>query len=864
MIRGMLSVLDDLFPVFADWARKQGLDEAKRRFGRALGDDLDAYVAEYERRIAVIESDDPPVLHGPSDPWYPGPNEAVDVYWPALRTHFTSALGWSDERVRPVDRASSKVVAYTPHPARPTWTSKGLVVGYVQSGKTTNFTSVIAKAADAGYKLVIVLSGIHNGLRRQTQERLDEQLHELQPTSWLMLTDQADDFRPPKIQSTALLHGQESKVALCVAKKNARVLARLDAWLEDASKRRILADLPVLVIDDEADQASVATTTINPLIRKILAKLPRCTYIGYTATPFANVLIDPAADDLYPENFILNLPRPDGYFGTERVFGRDAVEGDEANGTDLDGFDMVRFIDDSELDKLRPVGKKAEAGFEPEITESLEAATRWFWLATAARRARGDDGHSTMLVHTSMKIAVHESFKEPLIDVRDWTVAKLRSRDPILLRTLRSQWEDETGRIPRDELPELPGTSFEEVLEHLTEVVAGTRVVLDNCRSEDRLDYSGEPQVAIAVGGNTLSRGLTLEGLVVSYFVRAAKAYDTLLQMARWFGFRPGYEDLPRIWMTGQLESWFRHLATVEHEIRLDIDRYEQQGLSPREFGVRIRTHPVLRITAKMGHAQPAYASYGGRRIQTRFFPESNPTWLRDNLTAADTLIRDARADGAVGESMPGGGKLYRDVDAGIVERFLNSYRAHADSPDLESRLVSAYIRKQRTVGSLDRWSVAVMGADDDKHGTVRLGGHDFGRITRAKLRGTGPDRADIKTLMSKDHRVVDLPITAQQARAMNESELMEARNTDPIARDRGLLLLYPIDPRSQPDPRNVRTRAPLDAGDEVIGMALVFPGNAEEKTRVTSSYVSVDLSALAVEEPEEAEFASLRGEDEG
>lgn len=859
----MLSVQDDLFPVFAEWARKQGLDEAVRRFGRVLGDDLDLYVAEYQQRIAVIESDDPPVLHGPSDPWYPGPNEATDVYWPALREHFTSALGWSEDRVRPVDRASSKVVAYTPHPAKPTWTSKGLVVGYVQSGKTTNFTSVIAKAADAGYKLVIVLSGIHNGLRRQTQERLDEQLHELRPTSWLMLTDGADDFRPPSMQSTALLHGQESKVALCVAKKNAKVLARLDAWLEDAAKRRILADLPVLVIDDEADQASVATRTINPLIRKILGKLPRCTYVGYTATPFANVLIDPAADDLYPENFILNLPRPDGYFGTERIFGRDAVEGDEANGTDLDGFDMVRFIDDSELDQLRPAGKKAEAGFEPEITVSLEAATRWFWLATAARRARGDDGHSTMLVHTSMKIAVHESFKEPLTDLRDWTVRGLRSGDPDLLAALRSQWEHETGRIPRDDLPELPDTSFDDVLTCLPDVVAGTRVILDNCRSEDRLDYSGEPQIAIAVGGNTLSRGLTLEGLVVSYFVRAAKAYDTLLQMARWFGFRPGYEDLPRIWMTGQLESWFRHLATVEHEIRLDIDRYEQQGLSPREFGVRIRTHPVLRITAKMGRAQPAYASYGGRRIQTRFFPETDATWLRENVTAADALIRDARADGAVGSTMTGGGRLYRDVDADIVERFLGAYRTHADSPDLDARLVLAYLRKQRDAGSLQEWSIAVMGAAGDAHGSVRLGGHDFGRISRAKLTGSGPSRADIKTLMSKDHRVVDLSITPKQARELNESELMDARNTDPVARHRGLLLLYPIDPQSVPDPRNVSTRDPLAAVDDVIGVALVFPGNAEEKTRITSTYVSVDLSAVAVEDDEAAEYASLRGEDD-
>lgn len=851
----------DFFPVFAEWARKHGLDEARRRFGPVLQEELAAFVAEYEERITRIETDDPPVLHGPRDPWYPGPNDEGDTYWPALRTYFASELGWSDDRVRPVDKASSKVVAYTPRPELEKWTSKGLVVGYVQSGKTTNFTSVIAKAADVGYKLVIVLSGIHNGLRRQTQERLDQQLRELTPTRWLTLTDQVHDFRPPSMQSTALLHNQDG-VALCVAKKNKTVLKRLDAWLEDASKQRVLADLPVLVIDDEADQASVETRSINPLIRQILSKLPRCTYIGYTATPFANILIDPAAGDLYPENFILNLPRPDGYFGSERIFGRDLVEGEEANGAELDGFDMVRIIDEDEMESLRPASRRAEAMFEPDITPSMVSATRWFWLATAARRARGDAGHSTMLIHTSVKIAVHEGFKDPLIDLRDDMSTRLRRDDRALIDELESLWDAETARVPASEFPGLPVTPFADVLAMLPEVVGATRVIIDNCRSEDRLDYSAPGQVAIAVGGATLSRGLTLEGLVVSFFVRAAQAYDTLLQMARWFGFRHGYEDLPRIWMTDQLCDWFRHLSTVEHEIRLDIDRYEQQGLTPTEFGVRIRTHPVLRVTAKMGAYKPAYASYGGRRIQTRYFPVSNTEWLQANFGAADALVRSVRGDGGMGERLDSGATLYRDVSADLVERFLGSYRSHADSPDLDRDLVLKYVRKQRQQGALGVWSVAVMAGVDDRHGAVSLGGLPFSRISRAKVKDTGPERADIKTLMSKDHRVVDLHMTSQHARAMNESALMDARNYDPVARDRGLLLIYPIDPRSEPDPRNIKNRSALGAVGDVIGMALVFPGNAEAKTSVGSTYISVDLSEADVE-VEEAELASLNGEDE-
>ncbi|QSE93903.1 Z1 domain-containing protein [Rhodococcus pseudokoreensis] len=856
--------VDDFFPVFADWARKKGLKEAETKFRPILeASALAEYVAEYNRRVAQVDTEVPTVLAGPRDPWYPGPNEESDHHWPTLKKFFEDKLEWKPDRVATLDRASSKVVAYTPQPNTQVWNSKGLVVGYVQSGKTTNFTAVIAKAADVGYKLVIVLSGIHNGLRRQTQERLDQQLKELSPHSWLTLTDQNDDFYAPTTQSTALLHGHHDKVALCVVKKNVRVLKRLDQWLAPAAKARVLSDLPTLIIDDEADQASVETKAINPLIRQILAKLPRSTYIGYTATPFANVLIDPTGDDLYPKNFILNLPEPKGYFGTRRVFGRDAVEGEESSGTDLDGYDMIRRVDDAEIDLLRPVGKKAAVDFTPEITKSLTDALRWFWLATAARRARNDFGHSTMLVHTAVKISVHESYRDPILAVQDDIRRKLAAGNPELLDELGKQWASETGRIPANEIGGLTPVTFGDVLAQLPGVLEKSRLILDNCRSDDRLDYSEPGQIAIAVGGNTLSRGLTLEGLVVSFFVRAAQAYDTLLQMARWFGFRPGYEDLPRIWMTDQLCEWFRHLATVEHEIRLDIDRYEEQGLDPTEFGVRIRTHPVLRVTAKMGAARPAYSSYSGRRVQTRYFKANDVEWLRRNKDAADALVAAVRTEGAEQELVETGPVVYRDVSADLVLNFLKDYTSHEDSPDLDPELIAKYLRRQREQGFLDLWNVAVMAGDKKSEtGVVRLGGVDFNRIIRSRLDDPGTDRADIKTLMSKDHRVVDF-LDPREARKLSEVALMEARDKDPGQRYKGLLLLYPIQPLSEPDANNLKSRRALGAEDDVIGMAMVFPGSAEEKSKVPSTYISVDLSEVDIEvEPAELESLTGSGED--
>nr|WP_296777375.1 Z1 domain-containing protein [Rhodococcus sp. (in: high G+C Gram-positive bacteria)] len=843
-----MKLMDAFYDVFAGWARKTSLESAVKTFkGRLSEEELEDFEAKYRTSISGVVNTGPPIIHGPRDPWYAGPNLSTDAYWPALERHIRTDLAWPDDRIESLDGSSNKVIAYTPRPDESSWDAKGLVVGYVQSGKTTNFTAVIAKAADVGYKFIIVLSGIHNGLRKQTQERLDEQLQKLTPAKWKMLTNSDDDFRAPAMLSTALLHVDDSGVILAVVKKNSAVLKRLDKWLQPAVKQRALTDVPTLIIDDEADQASVETKTINPLIRGIISKLPKSTYIGYTATPFANVLINPAGGDLYPKDFILNLPEPEGYFGTEKLFGRDVVEGEEANGKDLDGSSMLRIIPDEDVDDVRPLGKAAAAAFIPSIPPTLETALEWFVLATAARRYRGDAGHSTMLIHTSVKTDVHNQFKGPLNAyvttlARKWSDGDLATRERLQLL-----WKAEAENVPATDF-ELAPVDFESVASGLGQVLDECRVIIDNFRSDDRLDYSADGQVAIAVGGNTLSRGLTLEGLTVSYFVRAAGAYDTLLQMARWFGFRPGYEDLPRIWMTEELRQWFRHLATVEREIRLDIERYEAENLTPAEFGVRIRTHPTLRITAKMGAAIPAYASYGGRRVQTRYFKTGDSDWLSHNKDAADGLVSRVRTKGAKGETLDSGAVVFRDVDAGDVLAFLGDYEAHPDSPDLDPELIKKYVVKQQRQGSLDKWNLAVMAAKPGtEKGNVRLGGNDFGRIVRSQLKDDGVERADIKTLMSKDHRVVDF-MAPSDARKLTEGALMDERDRDPSVRRKGLLLLYPIDPTSEPEAANLKSRKPLGAVDDVIGIALVFPGSAIESSQVSQTYVSVDLSETEIE----------------
>jgi hypothetical protein len=841
-----------LYTVFADWARRHGIDAAVLSFSESLPDDLvQQFRRQFESDKAKVQAGGPPIIAAGSDDWYSGPAES-DRYWLALKDRY-AAEGWPGDRIDSVDHSSSTIVAHTPRPDKSTWDSKGLVVGYVQSGKTTNFTAVIAKLADVQYRLVIVLSGVHNGLRRQTQVRLDQYLKDLNPDRWVTLTEEVRDFVKPSHDASAALSPE--KTVLAVVKKNAAVLGKLIRWLDTPNGRKALESAPVLVIDDEADQASVATGRINPLIRRLLGLMPKCTYVGYTATPFANVFIDPSQDDLYPKSFILNLPRPDDYFGPEKIFGRDAVEW-EATDEDgpPDGYDMLRPIPEDHVSLLRPGSKEPAEGFAPRMIDELVDAVHWFWLATAARRARGDTGHSTMLIHTSVKIAVHESYRGPLEMLQRKAMAELKSRRPDFLDRWRELWEKESSRVAAEDFDRRQNP-FDELLPHLHEVVSATRIVVDNYRSQDRLDYADSSVVAIAVGGNTLSRGLTLEGLVVSFFVRGATAYDTLLQMGRWFGYRTGFEDLPRIWMTPSLAGAFRHLATVEHEMRDDIDRYQRENLTPTQVAVRIRTHPALRITAKMGAAQPAFISYAGRRLQTRYFKHKDVQWLDNNRQAAESLVQESRQRGRMESS--GACFLMRDIPVALVKSFLSRYQVHEDSPDLDPDLMVKYIDRQLASDppSLANWSVAVVVGDGAE---ATLGGLDISYSIRSRLADNNPDRADIKTLMSKQDRALDLGLKPADARAKSESELVALRNGDPDNRDRGLLVLYLIDPTSEPvNPKPAAegvppARATLEAVRPVVGMGITFPGDVQTKS-IQATHLAVDLTDVESENVDEA-----------
>lgn len=786
--------------------------------------------------------------------WYPGADRMPDArFWPSLKNHMLNVKWWTPEAVQTIHQASDRIVAWLQSPWAAQIRTHGLVVGYVQSGKTANFTAVIAKAADAGYRFFIVLSGTKKSLRSQTQQRLEQELIQLNSDVWFSPTTM-HDFRPIGNVNYFLSDKKHDKV-LCVVKKNTRILRKLTEWLESATPD-VLRQCPFLIIDDEADEASINTarnqatsvpetvdrTAINRHLVTLLKMLPKAAYIGYTATPFANVLIDPRLGDLYPSDFIVSLPKPDGHFGTERIFGRERLLQDDTD-EEFEGIDMVRLIPQEEAVDLKPIGH--DHSFQPVVTPSLRDALHYFWMASAARIVRGQGNeHSTMLIHTTQLIAVHNNTRDQVEGYRRRLLRQLQGTEyEVLSSRMAEQWNKELVRVP-PQLMNCTPVEFEQLRPYLLDVINSTNVVVDNSQSQYRLSYNGGAKIQIAIGGNTLSRGLTLEGLIVSFFVRAASAYDTLLQMGRWFGYRPGYADLPRLWMTAELQGYFFDLATIEEEIRQDIENYVLMGVTPRQFGVRIRTHPDLNITAsaKMQHAVNAQVSYDENHVQTVLFEHRNRAWLEQNVAAADHLVSElTQIQYPVLHTT--GHRIFYDVPVSTVISFLRQYQFHENNRALSSKLLIDYIRDQNKYDLLQTWNVVLRGVttrDKKDRDTITLGGVNLALLERAR-RKFPEEYAHIGVLMSKGDIGADLRRDPREIRSANDNGINRMRKEDfPGV---GLLVVYPISKDSEPS-KSAKTKIPLDAVADIIGLGLVFPSAAGE-SRGAQSYVTVDPTYL-------------------
>ena len=731
--------------------------------------------------------------------WLNNPRKKDWRYWQRYREWLERSLSY--KAVDALDNSTDKVLSLLEDPKRPgVWDRRGLVVGHVQSGKTGNYTGLICKAADAGYKIIIVLAGLHNNLRAQTQMRLDEGflgyetkafglshnsigVGEIDPDPAIRpnyATNRSDtgDFNTRFVKNLGIR--PEERPWLFVVKKNVTVLRRLHDWIRDhvaeswdqsrGSKaelrpknwehragRKIVSNLPLLMIDDEADHASVDTddevvdehgkadenhnpTATNSWIRQILHSFTRAAYVGYTATPFANIFIHDRGEtigegpDLFPSAFIINLAASSNYIGPAKIFDRRLRS--DPNG----GLPLVKYVSDFGVKKSSkgwmPPGHgsahipkhEGQDALPPSLADAIDA----FVLACAIRYQRGQaTQHCSMLIHVTRFTAVQSIVYNQVCEYLKHARQRLHrsiSGDSYLSR-LKVIWE--TDFLPTSarvgllypDFP-IPATGdWESIRGFVFEALSDIQAKMINGSAKDALDYVENKDIGlkvIAVGGDKLARGLTLEGLCVSYFLRASRMYDTLMQMGRWFGYRPGYLDLCRLYTTAELSTWFGDITDAAEELREEFDQMAAHGASPREYGLKVQSHSVLMVTSKvkMRAAKDIMLSFSGQLLQTvAFFKESK--MLVKNLAALKSLIErldtpeiDPRRNRG-GRKNDWRGYLWKEVSAEIVIEFLKSYSTHPAAHRVISPLLAQFIESMIIEDELTHWSIALIGGGD-------------------------------------------------------------------------------------------------------------------------------------------------------
>jgi hypothetical protein len=812
-------------------------------------------------------------------PWFAAWRSSEGYLWRRLRSHLIDRLGRSEIVVGTLDDTSNKVLAHLedPRPGGPDeFRVMGLVIGYVQSGKTASISALIAKAADLGYRLVFVLSGLDDGLRKQTQDRLACELgiveHEgcvglPEPGQrWVAFTTgdlRGGDFNPGVAHPSAIFQGGQHR-GIAVVKKNPHVLQRVVAWARNAP-----ADLPVLVIDDEADQASVNTggnrrpanapvlpdseedddpSRINERVRDILRSFRRVSYVAYTATPFANVFIDPDAvdevvqQDLYPRDFIISLPKPPRYLGAERLFGRDALEREEVG---VAGLDVVRLIPDADVGHLIPP-RGGQAGFLPRMCRSLEDALLDYVVGGAAKiqREGSGDTRATMLIHTSHLTAIHNRLATLVREHMTLLRQRWRYDRADLRHRLQERWDTDFRHVITSMDAQLERT-FEQIEPHISTFLQwepDVRVL--NITSDAVLDYSTNPTLkVIVIGGNRLSRGLTLEDLMVSYYVRAATNYDTLLQMGRWFGYRERYVDLTRLWTTSDLAGRFSDLALIEEELRDEIAVYERANITPMQFAPKIRKHPAMAITAanKMRASRDVQLSFQGELRQTSRFPLGDLPRLRANLESTRRFLRELGPCHIDDHSRP----EWIEVPSSLVCAYLDEYISIQDVASFDAKVLSQYVRRQVRLDELVRWRVSVRSLPEinPKLGTEDLGISNrpaVNTILRSRKKEdhtsigvlTSPARAEGERRAGDEETgLTDLQIDhARQQYSRQEFPTLGHALRAQRSPAEGLLLVYPVSRFSEPDPRATNRLRLFESpalACTVVGLALVFPPSA-------------------------------------
>lgn len=685
--------------------------------------ELQASFRVTQRRGAVISKG--------HQPWLSKKKSDLEFYyWNRLSKFYRETGTLPSSVVATLDSDTDEILDLCGDPLDPSYQAvRGMVMGNVQMGKTTNYSALICKAADAGYRVIILLAGITNSLRTQTQERLDEtfigkvSVANAAAQQSLPIQRFATERRIPAVGTTrdsdfkagrdgiyfGLTGHQEPMIF--VTKKNKSVLERLEKWIDDQEQTGGF-ELPLLLIDDEADNASIntakdpkLTTAINGIIRQILNRFPRSVYVGYTATPFANIFIDPETsedmehDDLFPGNFIKALDPPSNYVGSHRVFRED---GDLRE-------NMVKTVDDYRV--LLPLKHKS-GDLVSDLPESLKHAIRVFCLTRAIRVFQGKGhAHCSMMINVSRFNAIQTQIlghtHEYLGELK-YAVSVHASLDPDnihdeTMTKLQESFESEYSDLDYN---------WSDVLSNLNEGIQSIEVRTVNMQG-GVLDYTLNKEHGlhvIAIGGLALSRGLTLEGLTVSYLLRNVGASDTLMQMARWFGYRPGYEHICRLYLPKMSFDHYEYVDEATEELRREVKRMKAANSTPADFGLKVRQSPLaIRVTAanKMRTAEKLTVAqdYSARHVEGHALPNDTQKSAENYASVSSFLEQFGDPKKATKGYLFWNNVNGREV-LNLIDRF--NFGAHADLSKIsDTSLFQDYIQ-DRISGEMSVWDVAI------------------------------------------------------------------------------------------------------------------------------------------------------------
>ena len=739
--------------------------------------------------------------------------------WKAYKAYKISKDHATPEQMNSINKTTNDILSRIEDPNRnDSWDIRGMVVGDVQAGKTSNYIGLLAKAVDVGYKVIIVLAGTTNDLRKQTQQRIDEGLLQFDTTKSEnhgirnhfssdvqihSLTSAADKGDYGKVAATSTIFMGRDCI-LYVVKKNVSVLKNV--WKDINSKSTDgKINVPLIMIDDEADYASLNTkiqpydpitnkplnekevdpTAINRWIRAILSSFTKSVYIGYTATPFANIFGVPGiekertfydkslkrtidiGEDLFPRNFICYLESPKNYYGPERVFG--------LNDDDSDRMPLIvditkKFPDDILYEENRrdgsviysssPISTKIVKGkikyvnnkmvTLEKMPSSLSYAINGFILATAVRKIRNkkvSTKHNTMLIHIERLTNTHDV-------IYGWVNDYIEDKQRLFLTgrkfdredfigSLKNVWDHEFVAKKQDILdmvddPDSTDVRWEEILNIIPDIVQAIKVVIVNgTKGGQNLNYKKykDGLTVIAIGGDKLARGLTLEGLTTSYFLRSSKSYDTLSQMGRWFGYRDGYIDICRIYATSDILDSFEEIAQANYDLKKQFrDLQSQKDATPSTFGLKIRKSPdsLMQITAtlKMKNKYELQFSFSDYSVSTTYFdPEDNNSNYNVFISFLKALSAPSRTSHVrYRNEKPSSGKSYcwENVSSDfVIENFLSQYAMYIKENQVYSkREIIEYIETMRSNGEIQYFTVALIsgeGKEEDLSSSIKI-----------------------------------------------------------------------------------------------------------------------------------------------